>query len=40
MRAVVALLILSGVAGAYAGKVKLFAGARFDPNTRGQAADF
>src|SRR5437667_7038520 len=33
MRAVVALLILSGVAGAYAGKVRLFAGARFDPQT-------
>ena len=33
MRVVVALLILSGVAGAYAGKVKLFAGARFDPKT-------
>ena len=33
MRAVVALLILSGVAGANAGQVKLFAGARFDPKT-------
>ena len=34
MRAFVALLILlNSVAGAYAGKVKLFAGARFDPNT-------
>jgi hypothetical protein len=27
------LLILSGVAGAYGGKVKIFAGARFDPKT-------
>ncbi len=33
MRAVVALLILSGVAGAYAGQVRLFAGARFDAKT-------
>lgn len=33
MRAVVALLILSGVAGAGAGEVKLFAGARFDAKT-------
>ena len=33
MRAVVALLILSGVAGAYAGQVKLFPGARFDAKT-------
>ena len=33
MRALVALLILSGVAGTYAGKVKIFAGARFDPKT-------
>lgn len=30
MRALIALLILSGVAGAYAGKVRLFPGARFD----------
>ena len=33
MRALVALLIVSGVAGAYAGQVKVFAGARFDPKT-------
>src|SRR3984893_15251883 len=33
MRALIALLILTGVAGAYAGKVKVFAGARFDPKT-------
>ena len=33
MRVVVALLILSGVASVDAGQVKLFAGARFDPNT-------
>ena len=31
--ALVALLILSGVSGAYAGQVKLFAGARFDAKT-------
>jgi hypothetical protein len=37
---VVALLILSGVAGAYAGKVKLFAGARFDPNTWARLQSF
>ena len=33
MRAVVALLILSGVADVYAGEVKLFPGARFDAKT-------
>jgi hypothetical protein len=33
MRAVIALLILSGVADVYAGQVKLFAGARFNPKT-------
>src|SRR5438270_13639687 len=33
MRAVVALLVLSGVAGAYAGQGKLFDSARFDPKT-------
>ena len=38
--AVIAVLILSGVAGVYAGKVKLFAGARFDPNTWGKLQTF
>jgi hypothetical protein len=33
MRALIALLIVSGVAGAHAGQVRLFAGARFDPKT-------
>ena len=33
MRSLVALVILSGVAAAYAGQVRLFAGARFDPKT-------
>jgi len=40
MRAVVALLILAGVAGAYAGKVKVFAGARFDPKTWAKLQSF
>src|SRR5436853_3959672 len=41
MRAVVAaLLILTGVAGAYAGKVKVFAGARFDPKTWAKLQSF
>jgi hypothetical protein len=40
MRAVVALLILSGVAGVYAGKVKLFAGARFDAKTWARLQSF
>src|SRR5437588_5951774 len=40
MRAVVALLILSGVAGAFAGKVRLFAGARFDAKTWAKLQSF
>ena len=40
MRAVVALLILSCVAGAYAGKVKIFAGARFDAKTWAKVQSF
>src|SRR4029077_17146591 len=38
--ALVALLILSGVAGAYAGQVKLFAGARFDAKTWAKLQSF